>query len=64
MVTDCDGLSVIGKLWATIVKPVPVTETEFTVTGDDPDDVNVTDCVVSVFTDTLPKFRVAALTVN
>jgi hypothetical protein len=37
---------------------------EFTVTGEVPVDVNVKDCVVAVFTVTLPKLRVPALTVN
>jgi len=41
-----------------------VIETEFTVTGDVPVDVNVSDCVAAVFTVTLPKLRLAALTVN
>jgi hypothetical protein len=46
------------------VKPAPVITAEFTVTGEVPVDVNVNDCVVAVFTVTLPKLRVAALTVN
>ncbi len=37
---------------------------ELIVTGDVPVDVNVNDCVVAVFTVTLPKLKVAALTVN
>jgi hypothetical protein len=37
---------------------------ELTVTGEVPVDVNVNDCVVAVFTVTLPKLKVAALTVN
>jgi hypothetical protein len=37
---------------------------EFTVTGAVPVDVNVKDCVVAVFTVTLPKLKLAALTVN
>jgi hypothetical protein len=37
---------------------------EFTVTGDVPDDVSVRDCVVVVFTVTLPKLKLVALTVN
>ena len=37
---------------------------ELTVTGDVPVEVNVSDCVVAVFTVTLPKLRVAALTAN
>jgi hypothetical protein len=34
------------------------------VTAAVPVDVNVSDCVVAVFTVTLPKLRLAALTVN
>jgi hypothetical protein len=37
---------------------------ELIVTGAVPVDVNVSDCVVAVFTVTLPKLKVAALTVN
>jgi hypothetical protein len=37
---------------------------EFTVTGEVPVDVRVNDCVVEVFTVTLPKLRLAALTDN
>jgi hypothetical protein len=37
---------------------------EFTVTGDVPVDVSVNVCVVAVFTVTLPKLRLPALTVN
>ena len=47
-----------------IVKPAPVMVAELTVTGDVPDDVIVSDCVVAVFTVTLPKLKLAALTVN
>jgi hypothetical protein len=39
-----------------------VIASEFTVTGDVPVDVRVSDCVVAVFTATLPKLRLAALT--
>jgi hypothetical protein len=46
------------------VKPAPVITAEFTVTGAVPVDVNVSDCVVAVFTVTLPKLRVAALNAN
>ena len=45
-------------------KPVPVMVAEFTVTGEVPVEVSVTDWVVEVFTVTLPKLRLAALTVN
>ena len=37
---------------------------ELTVTGAVPVDVSVSDCVVAVFTVTLPKLKLAALTVN
>ncbi len=37
---------------------------ELTVTDEVPVEVNVNDCVVAVFTVTLPKLRLAALTVN
>jgi len=37
------GLSVAGRLPLIIVKPAPVIAAEFTVTGADPDDVNVSD---------------------
>jgi hypothetical protein len=63
-VIDWVGLSVAGKLPPTIVKPAPVIAAEFTVTGEAPVDVSVNDCVVDVFTVTLPKLRLAALTVN
>jgi hypothetical protein len=63
-VAACVGLSVIGKLPPTIVKPSPVIAAEFTVTGEVPVDVNVNDCVVCVFTVTLPKLRLAAFIVN
>ena len=47
-----------------IEKPAPVLAAEFTVTGAVPVDVSVNDCVVAVFTVTLPKLKVAALTAN
>ena len=37
---------------------------ELIVTGEVPVDVSVNDCVVAVFTVTLPKLKPAALTVN
>jgi hypothetical protein len=46
------------------VNPAPVITAELTVTGEVPVDVSVNDCVVAVFTVTLPKLRVAALTAN
>src|SRR5882757_510055 len=63
-VIDCVGFRVTGKLPPTMVKPAPVIDAEFTVTGDVPVDVNVNDCVVELFTVTLPKLRLVALTVN
>ena len=63
-VSDCVGLNVAGRLPPTIVKPAPVIAAEFTVTGDVPVDVSVSDCVVAVFTVTLPKLRLAALTAS
>jgi hypothetical protein len=63
-VIDWVGLNVAGKLPPISVKPVPVSVAELTVTGEVPVDVNVNDCVVAEFTVTLPKLRVAALTVN
>jgi hypothetical protein len=58
------GFNVTGKLPPTIVKPAPETAAEFTVTGDVPVDVSVNDCVVAVFTVTLPKLKLAALIVS
>jgi hypothetical protein len=58
------GSSVTGRLPPTIVKPAPVIAAEFTVTGEVPVDVSVNDCIVAVFTVTLPKLKFAALTVN
>jgi hypothetical protein len=63
-VTDCVGFNVTGRLPPTIAKPVPVIAAELTVTGKVPVDVNVNDCVVAVFTVTLPKLRLVALTPN
>jgi hypothetical protein len=63
-VIDCVGSSITGRLPPTIVNPAPVIAAEFTVTGDVPVDVNVSECLVAVFTVTLPKLRLAALIVN
>ena len=63
-VIDCVGFSVTGTLPPTIVKPAPVMVAELTVTGAVPVDVSVNDWVVDVFTVTLPKLRLAALTAN
>jgi len=63
-VVDSVGFRVTGKLLPTMVKPAPVIAAEFTVTGEVPVDVSVSDCVVAVFTVTLPKLRLAALIVS
>jgi hypothetical protein len=46
------------------VKPAPVIVAAFTVTAEVPVDVSVTDSVAAEFTATLPKPKLAALTVN
>ena len=63
-VIDWVGFSVTGKPPPTIAKPAPEIAAEFTVTGDVPVDVSVNDCIVAVFTVTLPKLKVAALIAN
>jgi hypothetical protein len=63
-VTDWLGVNVTGNVPATMVKPAPVIETEFTVTGEVPFDVSVNDCVAAVFTVTLPKLKLVLLTVS
>ena len=63
-VTDWFGVSVTGKLPATMVKPAPAIEADFTVTAEVPDDVSVTEAVAEEFTVTLPKLRAEALSVN
>jgi hypothetical protein len=47
-----------------MVKPAPVIVAEFTVTDVVPVELRVKDAVVAVFTVTLPKLRLPALTVN
>jgi hypothetical protein len=64
IVADSVGLSFTGKLPPMIVKSAPVTAAEFTVTGEVPVDVRVSDWVVAVFTVTLPKLKLPTLTVN
>ncbi len=63
-VTDWLGFSVTGRVPATMVKPAPVIEAEFTVTAEVPDDVSVSEPVAAEFTVTLPKLRAEALSVN
>jgi hypothetical protein len=60
-VVDCPGFSVAGKTPPERVKPVPATTAELTVTGSDPVDVRVTDCVAGVFKFTFPNVTVVAL---
>jgi hypothetical protein len=61
-VTDCVGFNVTGRLPPMMANPAPVIAAELTVTGDVPVDINVNDCVAEVFTVTLPKPRLVALT--
>ena len=63
-VKDCVGLSVAGRVPPTRVKPAPAIVAEFTVTGAVPVELSVSACVVAVFTVTLPKLRLPALTVS
>ena len=59
------GFSVTGKLLPPIIeKSDPLIAAELIVTGDVPVEVRVKDCVVDVFTVTLPKLKVAVLTAN
>ena len=60
----CVGFSVTGKLPPRIIKPAPPITAEFTVTAVVPVDVSVNDCVIAVFTATLPKLTLAVLIVN
>jgi hypothetical protein len=55
---------VVGKFWDAIEKPAPEIEAELTVTGEVPVDVSTKGNVLVVFTVTLPKARLAELTVN
>ena len=63
-VTDWLGFKVTGNVAPDIVKPVPVNAAELMVTGAVPVEVSVTGCVDAAFTVTLPKVRLAALSVN
>jgi hypothetical protein len=58
------GFNVSGKLAPETEKPVPLTVAELTVTAVVPVELKVIDCVVAVFTDTLPKLRLEELTLN
>ena len=50
-----------GRVPPTTVKAAPVIAAEFTVTGEVPVEVSVTDNVAGAFTVTLPKLRLAVL---
>ena len=63
-VSDCVGFNVAGRLPPTIVKPAPLMFAESIVSGEVPVEVSVNDCVVDVLSVTLPKLRLAALTVS
>jgi hypothetical protein len=63
-VTDCPGFKVTGNVAPDIVKAVPVSAAELMVSGAVPEEVSVTGWVDALFTVTLPKVRLAALTVN
>lgn len=53
-----------GNVASEIVKPLPDTPTDATVTGPVPDDSSVSDFVDAAFTATLPNASALALTVN
>ena len=53
-----------GSVAPTMLNVAPVMAAEFTVTGEAPEDLSVTDCVAEELTLTLPKLRVEALRVN
>ena len=63
-VNVCVGFSVTGKLPPTIVKPAPVMAAEFTVAAEVPVELSVNVIVFAVFTVSLPKLRLDALSVN
>jgi hypothetical protein len=58
------GVRVSGKLAPESVKPAPLMAAALTVTEAVPVEVNVRVCVVGVFTATLPKLRLAVLTLS
>ena len=47
-----------------MVKPAPEIDAELTVSGDDPEEVSATDCVVEVFRARVPKPRTLVLKDN
>ena len=54
-VKDWPGERVVGNVPATRLKPAPVTEADFTVTGAVPDEVRAIDLTAVELTVTLPK---------
>jgi len=58
------GFRVSGKVAPETVKPVPLTVTELMVTGAVPVELRVSDWVVALFSATLPKAMVLALTAS
>jgi hypothetical protein len=63
-VADWPGLKVTGNVAPDIVNPVPDNAAALMVTGAVPVEVNVTGWVDAVFSVTLPKVRLTALSVN
>jgi hypothetical protein len=63
-VAVCPGFSVTGKVIPEMLKPVPVSAPELTVSGAVPEEVSVTDRVEGVFTTILPKLTLLALRVR
>lgn len=63
-VKDCVGFKVTGKLCATMLNPAPEIVGELTVRAVVPVEVSVSVWLVEPFTVTLPKLRLAELTVN
>lgn len=64
MLAACPGLRLRGRPIGVSEKPLPETEMEFTVSVAVPLEVNVTLCVVGVFTTTLPNGMLLAFTVS
>ena len=60
----CLGCNVAGSVPLTIVKPMPVILAELTVTAEVPVELSTSDIALAVFTGTLPKARLVALTPN
>lgn len=61
---DWPDFSVSGELPPLTEKPVPLTDSDWTITGAVPLDVSVTDLLIAVPTETFPKARKEALRVS